>query len=104
MMCRNSYMINLRLMHTPFGKSLEKNMKIPNGLIKSKPWRRHLRIALCLHSTSFSLKCHLSSKEEAKEVKTLSLCKDRSDRCRQRHNYFLDGQEGKEEKDQGRID
>jgi hypothetical protein len=34
--------------------------------------------------TSFnklSLKCHIPSKEKGKEVKTLSLCRDRSDRC-----------------------
>jgi hypothetical protein len=61
----------LEIMHTSFGKSLEKNMKSPNGLIKSNPWRRHLRRAICLHSTLLSLKCHLSSKE--REVKTLSL-------------------------------
>jgi hypothetical protein len=97
-------MINLRLMHTSFGKSLKKNTKSPNGLIKRKPWRRHLRRALCLHSISLSLKCHLPSKEKAKEAKTLSLYRDRSDRCRQRHNHLLDGQEGKEEKDQGRKD
>jgi hypothetical protein len=72
-------MKNLRLMHTPFGKSLEKNMKSPNGLIESKPWRRHLRRALCLHSTSLSLKYHISSKERAKDAKTLSLCRVRSD-------------------------
>jgi hypothetical protein len=73
-------MINLRLMHTPFRKSLEKNMKSPNGSIKSKPWRWHLRRILCLHSTSLSLKCHLSSKKKVEEVKTQSLCRDRSDR------------------------
>jgi hypothetical protein len=97
-------MINLRLMHTPFERYLEKNMRSPNGLIKSKPWKVHLRRAQCLLSTSLSLKCHTPSKEKAKEAKYLSLCRDRSDRCQQRNHHLLDGQEGKEEENQGRKD
>jgi hypothetical protein len=69
MMYRYSSLINLRLMHTPFGKSLEKNIKSPIGLIKSKAWRMHLRRALCLSSTSLSLKCHFPSKDEDRSAR-----------------------------------
>jgi hypothetical protein len=95
-------------MHTPFGKSFVKNRKSPNGLIKSKPWRRHLRRALFLYPTSLSLKCHFPSKEKDTGAKNMSLSRDRqtggiqrSDRCQQRHNHLLDGQEAKKKQTKG---
>jgi hypothetical protein len=46
----------------------------------------------------------LPKQGEGQKVKNLSLCRDRSDWCRQRHHHLLDGQEGKEENNQGRKD
>jgi hypothetical protein len=98
-------------MHTPFGKSFEKNMRSPNGLIK----RNHgngtwgvLKVFIQQYwpsSVTFQARRRLKKRRTCPSTGTIQTGAPHwSGQCQQRHQHLFDGQEGKEEKDQGKKD